>query len=104
MGVAAKQSLISTTFNYLGVAIGAFNTLWLIPKAMSTGEIGLYRVIISMAVLCVPFAQMGMVQSSMKFFPQYKSQGDENRFLTVLLLLSFLSYFVFLGLATLVYA
>jgi len=97
MGIVIRQSLISTALNYFGVALGAFNALWLFPKAMTTGEIGLYRVIIGMAFLFVPFAQMGISQSSIKFFPEHKSQLERNRFLTVLFLLALISFIVFLG-------
>lgn len=97
MGKVIRQSLLSTAITYLGVTLGAFNTLWLIPKVMSTGEIGLYRVVISMAILLVPFAQMGASQGSIKFFPEYKSQEDRNRFFTGLLLFSFCSYLLFIS-------
>ena len=96
MGKVIRQSLFSTIISYIGVALGAFNTLWLIPKAMTTGEIGLYRVIISMAILLVPFAQMGAVQSSIKFFPNYKTQKQRNGFFTLLLLATLGSFLVFM--------
>jgi O-antigen/teichoic acid export membrane protein len=96
MGVAARQSIITTALNYVGVAIGAFNTLWLLPKAMTTGEIGLYRVIISMAVLCVPFAQMGIIQSSLKYFPGYQTKTDRNRLFSALILLVLAGFILFL--------
>ncbi|OEJ99971.1 lipopolysaccharide biosynthesis protein [Roseivirga misakiensis] len=73
MGVVIKQSIRSSIFAYLGVAIGYINVLWLYPNFLSTEQVGLFRLIQSSAYLLATFGQVGLAQSLVKFFPELKS-------------------------------
>ncbi|MEO1053529.1 MAG: oligosaccharide flippase family protein [Bacteroidota bacterium] len=97
MGVVIRQSLFSTIFSYLGVVLGYFNVLWLFPTAMSTSEIGLFRVVQDMAILLSAFAQMGLAQSTTRFFPFFsETRKDRNKLLRFLLFGSLIGYLLFL--------
>ncbi|UJP64417.1 lipopolysaccharide biosynthesis protein [Mongoliitalea daihaiensis] len=82
-----SQSVWTTAFSYVGVLIGYFNLLWLMPYAMSPEQIGTFRTVQDMALLLVPFAQVGLGNGITKFFPQLHSRH-----------FSFLTYSFFLTL------
>ncbi|MFY0593062.1 polysaccharide biosynthesis C-terminal domain-containing protein [Roseivirga sp.] len=72
MGLVIKQSIRSSIVAYLGVAIGYINVLWLYPTYLSTEQVGLFRLIQSSAYLLATFGQVGLAQSLIKFFPEFK--------------------------------
>ena len=78
MGVVIRQSFISSALTYVGAVVGFFNVLWLYPKFFGgLDEIGLFRVITDTAILLVPFAQMGLSTTLVRFFPHFKGHfGD----------------------------
>lgn len=69
MGKIAKQSILTTLSSYLGVLIGYVNILWLLPFAFSPNQVGVFRTIQDMALLLVPFAQLGLGHGITRFFP-----------------------------------
>lgn len=74
MGIIIKQSIRSSIISYIGVAIGYVNVLWLYPYFLSTEQVGLFRLIQSTAYLLATFGQMGLAQSFIKFYPEFKQQ------------------------------
>lgn len=86
----ARQSLLTTLSSYLGVVIGYFNVLWLLPYVLDPGQIGLYRTIQDMALLLVPVAQLGLGNGITRFFPLATESRDA--FLTFSLALSFVGF------------
>jgi O-antigen/teichoic acid export membrane protein len=73
MGKVAKQSIQTTIFSYIGVAIGYFNVLWLYPYAMDASELGTFRTIQDLGLLFVPFAQLGVGHGITRYFPKLES-------------------------------
>lgn len=90
MGKIAKQSILTTISSYLGVLIGYINILWLLPFAFSPSQMGIFRTIQDMALLLVPFAQMGLGHGITRFFPQIKT--SKFTFFTYSLLLSIVGF------------
>ncbi|PRY90735.1 polysaccharide biosynthesis C-terminal domain-containing protein [Mongoliibacter ruber] len=74
MKTVAKQSILTTISSYIGVLIGYFNVLWLLPYALDPDQIGLFRTIQDMALLFVPFAQLGIGNGITRFYPKVKAQ------------------------------
>lgn len=72
MGKIVKQSLLTTLSSYIGVVIGYINLLWILPYALSPGQIGVFKTIQDMALLLVPFAQLGLGHGITRFYPQNK--------------------------------
>ncbi len=99
MGNLASQSIQTTTFSYLGVVIGYFNVLWLYPYAMEASELGTFRTIQDMALLFVPFAQLGLGHGITRFFP--KIESNQSAFLSYSFLLAMFGFtivsLIFLG-------
>lgn len=101
MGIVLKQSLNNTIITYIGFAIGAVNTLFLYTNFMQPDNYGLIQVVISIAAVLMPILAFGVPNSLVKFYSSFKKDSDQDRFLTLMLLLpllliipiSLLSYF-----------
>ncbi|MCH6233665.1 oligosaccharide flippase family protein [Cognataquiflexum rubidum] len=96
----ARQSILTTLSHYLGVAIGYFNVLWLFPYSLAPEQIGVFRTVQDMAMLLVPFAQLGLGNAITRFFPQLKSkQGSFLTFSVLVTLMGFIAvsllFFIF---------
>ncbi|WP_297335512.1 polysaccharide biosynthesis C-terminal domain-containing protein [Algoriphagus sp.] len=92
MGKVANQSIQTTIFSYLGVVIGYFNVLWLYPYALEAAQLGTFRTIQDMALLFVPFAQLGLGHGITRFFP--KLEQGQSAFLSFSLLLALAGFLV----------
>lgn len=90
MKTVAKQSILTTISSYIGVLIGYFNVLWLLPYALSPDQIGLFRTIQDMALLFVPFAQLGIGNGITRFYPRVKSQ--QFAFFSMSLVMTFIGF------------
>ncbi len=97
MSKAVNQSIYTTIISYFGVGLGYINLLYLYPAFLQAEQIGLLRTIQDAAILLVPFAQLGLSQSTMRFFPHIvKDKHSAGGFLGLLLLLSLLAFAIFL--------
>ncbi|MDN4164919.1 oligosaccharide flippase family protein [Cytophagales bacterium LB-30] len=94
MGLVIRQSIVSTTLSYLGVAIGYLNMLWWFPAVLSEAELGLWRFIQDTALLLVPFAQIGLAQGILRFFPAHHK---EKGFFSFILATTLIFFGIFLG-------
>lgn len=103
MGVVIKQSAYASIINYIGVAVGAVNMIFLFPEFLSQEELGLFKAMFSMAIILSPFAQLGLARSTLRYFPRF-SQSDQSsgRFFTFVLILAFLCIAIFIGLFQLI--
>ena len=80
MGIIIKQSAISTALTYAGVVIGYVNLLILFPAYMSPEEVGLARIVQDAAMIMVPFAQLGISQLIIRFFPEHRNKTEYSEF------------------------
>lgn len=96
MGVIIKQSAYASIINYLGVAIGAVNMIFLFPEFLSKQELGLTKAIISMAIILSPFAQVGLARSTLRYFPRFnKGPNSSGRFFAFVLITAFFTISIF---------
>lgn len=86
MKIIAKQSILTTFSSYLGVLIGYFNVLWLLPYVLDPDQLGLFRTVQDLALILVPFAQLGIGNGITRFYPRIKEK--QFSFFTMSLLLS----------------
>lgn len=97
MGLAIRQSILTSIVSYVGVAIGYVNLLYLYPRFLNPEQIGLLRTIVDAALLLAPFAQGGLGQTILRFLPYFTSNKDKGHgFINLVLLLSVCGYGVFL--------
>ncbi len=97
MGVVIRQSIITTVISYIGVAIGYVNLLYLYPRFLSPEQIGLMRTVQDSAILLAQFAQFGLGQSIIKFFPKFMGNVVNSRnFINIILLAALTAFGFFL--------
>ncbi len=96
MGIIIRQGFKSTVVSYLGVALGAFNLLYLFPKIFTAQEIGLREILLSASLAMSFFAQLGMTTIMARFFPYFEDKSRQhNGFLLLMLLISCFGFLLF---------
>jgi O-antigen/teichoic acid export membrane protein len=99
MGIIVRQGIKSTIVSFVGVAIGAFNLLWLYPKFLSPEEIGLIKLLLSLGVTFATFTQLGAPNVADKFFAYFRNEAKQhNGFLFFILVFPLIGIFVFIAL------
>jgi len=97
MGIIIRQSIITTIISYIGVAIGYVNLLYLYPRFLSPEQVGLMRTVQDSAILLAQFAQFGLAQSIIRFFPRFMGNVVQSRnFINVILLAGLAAFGFFL--------
>ena len=98
MGVIKRQSIKRSLVSYVGVVIGALNTLFIFPLELEA--LGLARFLIAVAMLSQPIVGLGSKLLAVRYFPDFKSkQNGHNGFLGLLLLWNAIGFSVFCALA-----
>lgn len=87
-----KQSVLTTIFSYLGVIVGYVNLLWLFPYVLTPEQIGLFKTVQDIALLLVPFAQLGIGHGITRFFPRIK--GNEFAFFSFSIVMATIGFFI----------
>lgn len=96
MGIVFRQSAITTIISYCGVAIGYINLLYLYPKFLEPDQIGLMRTIQDAAILFTPFAQFGLAQSIVRYYPRLATGKEvSGSFIRLMLLLALAGFSIF---------
>jgi O-antigen/teichoic acid export membrane protein len=86
MGIIIRQGIQTSIIAYAGVAIGAFNVLWLFPKFLDAGQIGLITAIQNIAMLFAALARLGTPRITEKFFPVFRNhEAGHHGFLSLLM-------------------
>ena len=97
MGIVIRQSLLSSAASYLGVAIGFVNAVILMPKFMTPDQIGLFRTLLSAALLLSNLGRFGINSGLVRFKSLLKNPHKELKSLYGLgVLIVFLSTLFFL--------
>ena len=97
MGLVIRQSIVTTVIAYCGVAIGYVNLLYLYPKFLEPGQIGLLRTIQDAAILFTPFAQFGLTQGIVRYYPRLvATQAQAGSFIRLILLFALAGFGIFL--------
>ncbi|RZJ65600.1 MAG: lipopolysaccharide biosynthesis protein [Flavobacterium sp.] len=90
MGIVINQSIRNTVITYIGFGIGAANTLFMYPHFLGKTFYGLTGFLLSSANIIMPLMAFGVHNTLVKFFSEYKTEDEKNRFLTYILLLPLL--------------
>lgn len=78
MGIIARQGLIGTIFNYIGVLIGFVSIIFIQPNFLSSSEIGLTKILVSFSFLTSIFVPLGINSITMRFFPKIKNERNNH--------------------------
>ena len=96
MGIVIRQSFKATIVSYAGACIGAITVILLYPKCLTPEQIGLTRTLTEAALLFSFFAQMGMSNVAIKFFPFFKDHSkNHNGFPFVISVLPIIGFALF---------
>ncbi|MDQ8011974.1 MAG: lipopolysaccharide biosynthesis protein [Flavobacterium nitrogenifigens] len=82
MGIVLNQSFKNTIITYIGFGIGAINTLYLYPIFLGATFYGLTNYITSSANVIMPLFAIGMQNTLVKFYSQYKTEEEKSQFLS----------------------
>jgi len=88
----------ATIVSYFGACIGAFSVIYLYPKCLSPEQIGLTRVLLEAGLFFSLFAQLGMSNIAIKFFPYFQNPAKKNNgfffLITVIPIIGFLIFVI----------
>lgn len=92
MGIVAKQSFFNSINAYLGVGIGAFNTIILFPQVFADDPefMGRVNTLLAVATIFSTFSHLGVPVSLVTYFPRF-SALQQKQFFSLALLLNLLS-------------
>ena len=82
MGIVLNQSFKNTIITYLGFGIGAINTLYLYPVFLGATYYAVTNYILSAANVIMPLFAIGMQNTLVKFYTQYRTESERNQFLS----------------------
>ena len=97
MGVIINQSIKSSFSYYLGMIIGALNTLILYPLVFSDNPeyLGFIQIILAYSILFSSFINLGLPSIIIKFFPSINKKGQLFFFSTILSIIGFCFFSLF---------
>jgi O-antigen/teichoic acid export membrane protein len=87
VGVIKRQGIKGTIVSYLGILIGYLNLMVIFPVFLEKDQIGLISVLIGAASLIAVFSQMGMSNTIIRFFPNFRDDERNHRGLMVWMIL-----------------
>ena len=96
MGIVLNQSLKNTIITYIGFAIGGINTIYLYPVFLGATFYGLTNYVTSCANVIMPLFAIGMQNTLVKYYSQYKTDEERSRFLSFTVLFPLISIIPFL--------
>jgi len=86
LGIVQRQGLRNTIISYAGLAIGFVNTTLVLPRLLTTTQLGLISVLVSMATMAQLVSGLGFTNTTMRFFPYFRNrETGHSGFLPLLL-------------------
>jgi O-antigen/teichoic acid export membrane protein len=101
MGIVRNQSIKNSMSFYIGMAIGAINTVIIYPNVFNDHpeHFGLIQILVAYAIVVSTFTTFGIPTTFVRFFPGIKEKGQLYFLSLVIPLIGFafalLSYFLF---------
>lgn len=96
MGFIQKDALRTTLISYIGLLLGYLNKGILFVFILSTEQIGLINLILSVGLLFAQLSNLGAINAISKFLPFFKDNKDQKRqFFLFNVLLVFGGVFIF---------
>jgi O-antigen/teichoic acid export membrane protein len=86
MGVIKSQSIYSTIYSYIGVVLGFVTSALLMPKMMSTEQLGFIKLIVAVTGVFASIFSFGIGQLLFRSFPIYENDLSKRRRLLFLAL------------------
>jgi len=101
LGIVQRQGIRNTLISYVGLAIGFANTVLILPRLLTAGQIGVTSVLLSLATIGAQLAMFGFTSMGLRYFPYFRDQGRNHAgFLPLLLGLPIVGFVVVAALMT----
>ncbi|MFT2008774.1 lipopolysaccharide biosynthesis protein [Pontibacter sp. 13R65] len=95
MGKLQREGIWNTFISYAGIGVGYVNTVLLFPNFLEEEEVGLTRLLISLALMYAQFSALGFNSMSARYFPYFRDKTKaHNGFLFLLLLIPIFGFAV----------
>lgn len=78
MGIVKKQVYKNAFISYAGMVIGYVNLVLLYPLFLSTKQLGLYTLLISLSVIYSLIASMGVPSIILRYFPFFRTEDRRH--------------------------
>lgn len=78
MGIIVKQTIKSSIFAYVGIALGFITTAFLMPKALNQAQVGLVRLLVSIMVVLSQAANLGFNAAGSRLFPYFRNENNKH--------------------------
>lgn len=95
MSVIRRQGIKNTIYTYLGILLGILSTLYIQPFFLTKEQIGLTRLVISVATICASVSCLGITSVIIRFFPFFRDSNTKHHgFFTLVVLFPMLGYLI----------
>lgn len=87
MGVIKKQTIKGSIYSYLGVAVGFLTAGLLMPKILSTEQLGLVNLLAAVSAIYAQFSTLGFTKVTERLFSYFRDKDKNHNgfaFLTVI--------------------
>ena len=99
MGIVQKQGIRIALITYLGIVVGAINTMFIFPRVLGAEKHGLVMLLLSIATIFTQFVHLGVPNVIIRFYPYFKENKKFIRriaFQLPLMALMLFGVFIFL--------
>ena len=88
MGIVQKDAFRTMLISYIGIILGYLNKGFLFLLILSTEQIGLINLIVSIGLLFAQFSNLGAIYTTWKFFPFFRNkEKNHHGFLPLILII-----------------
>jgi O-antigen/teichoic acid export membrane protein len=99
MSVVRRQGIKNTVYTYLGIILGILSTLYIQPFFLTKEQIGITRLVISVATILASVSCLGITSVIVKFFPLFHNKEKKhNNFFTIALVFPIIGFGLCFGL------
>ena len=96
MGIVVRQSIKSSIGYYLGVGLGAVNTLYFSTKFLETDQLATSRLLLENGIIFAAFTHLGTPSICDRYLAKYKDRENQHHgFLLFLLLIGLFGFLTF---------
>ncbi len=97
MGLIFRQSLKSSVGFYIGVGLGAINTLFISTRFLTPDQLAISRILLENSLIFAAFSHLGTPYITDRFFAHFKNDTNKhNGFLLFILLFPLVGFTIFL--------